>query len=77
MENAQQLADDAAGRMRVADQGAEGDSGDDGEEDLRAQPDDEREIEQGAKKSFHQGKDTGTGNRGQLSVVRRSVSSGQ
>src|ERR1035438_2497574 len=73
MENAQQLAYDAARRVRIAHQGSEGDGGNDGKKDLRAQPDDEREIEQGAKQSFHQGKDTGTGIRGQLSGIIETV----
>ena len=35
-------------------QRGEGDGGNDGKEDLRAQPDDEREIEKGAEKSLHE-----------------------
>jgi hypothetical protein len=46
-------ADDGAGKMRLRLQRGEGDCGNDGKEDLRAQPDNQREIKQRAKKGLH------------------------
>ena len=52
VKDAQQLANDDARSVGVRPQRGEGDGGYDGEKDLRAQPDDEREIKKSAEKSL-------------------------
>jgi hypothetical protein len=53
MQNAQQMADNRARCVRVGVQNFESDGRNDRKEDLCAQPDDQGEIERGAKQSPH------------------------
>ena len=54
VQDAEQRADYKAGRVLIRRERGEGDGGDDREEDFRAEPDDEREVEQGAEKGLHE-----------------------
>jgi hypothetical protein len=73
VQDAQQLAHDRAGHVRIGPQRSEGNSSHDRKEDIRAQPDNEREIKQSAKKDLHseriQGRDEKQKNSAELDRI--------
>src|ERR1700751_671156 len=64
VKNSKQMAHNCTRGVGVGLQCTKGDGGNDGEENLGAEPDDQREIKQRAMRGLHGSKNTGIGSQG-------------